>query len=266
MDDRFAKLSGGMLARSQSYSAGNWLTHHYYHADGNGNITYLVNSSQTLGASYKYNPFGGTISSSGVYAGANRYRFSSKEVNPSNGTYYYGYRWYHSNLQRWLNRDPLEEWDDINLYRFNYNSPLNFIDPDGESGLAIAIPAWAWPKGDPFTCGVAAGTIGFGIGTALCEAFPDKMTKTGEWIGNLICPMIGGIGGRGDARKSPNPEKTDPRTREDGTGKQRRPPPVRSEPAPPPAPDPLRGKFPKEPPGKIMPPKDGVPAPIRSRR
>lgn len=27
---------------------GNWYTHNCYHADGNGNITYLVNTNQTL--------------------------------------------------------------------------------------------------------------------------------------------------------------------------------------------------------------------------
>src|SRR5262252_3933795 len=38
---------GGLLARSDGYSSGNWSTHNFYFADGNGNITYLVNSSQT---------------------------------------------------------------------------------------------------------------------------------------------------------------------------------------------------------------------------
>jgi hypothetical protein len=36
---------GGFLARSSGYSSGNWTSHNYYHADGSGNITYLVNSS-----------------------------------------------------------------------------------------------------------------------------------------------------------------------------------------------------------------------------
>jgi hypothetical protein len=72
---------GGLLARSHGYSAGNWSTHNCYHADGNGNITYLVNSSQALAASYRYDPFGNTISSSGTLASANVYRFSSKKVS-----------------------------------------------------------------------------------------------------------------------------------------------------------------------------------------
>ena len=51
---------GGLLARSHGYSSGNWTNHNYYHADGNGNITSLVNASQGLAASYRYDPFGNT--------------------------------------------------------------------------------------------------------------------------------------------------------------------------------------------------------------
>jgi len=30
---------GGLLDRSHGYSSGNWSTHNFYHADGNGNVT-----------------------------------------------------------------------------------------------------------------------------------------------------------------------------------------------------------------------------------
>src|SRR5436190_22007551 len=100
---------GGLLARSHGYAStnGNWYTHNFYHADGNGNVTYLVNSSQSLAASYRYHLFGNYISQSGSLADANVYRFLSKEIYVNSGMYYYGYRWYDPYLQRWLNRDPL---------------------------------------------------------------------------------------------------------------------------------------------------------------
>jgi RHS repeat-associated protein len=122
---------GGLLARSHGYASsnGNWYGHNFYHADGNGNITYLVNSSQGLFASYRYDPYGNTISSSGN--SANVYRFSSKEIHVNSGLYYYGYRWYHPNLQRWLNRDPMGERYGPNLYVFCSNDSVLFIDPYG---------------------------------------------------------------------------------------------------------------------------------------
>src|SRR5881296_285105 len=84
---------GGLLARLHGYSSGNWSTHNYYHADGNGNIMYLVDSSQALAASYRDDPYGNMISSSGSLAAGNVYRFSSKEIHVNSGLYYYGYRW-----------------------------------------------------------------------------------------------------------------------------------------------------------------------------
>jgi hypothetical protein len=40
-------------------------------------------------------------------------------------------------IRGWLNRDPPDEWADINLYRFKYDSALSFVDPDGESPEGI---------------------------------------------------------------------------------------------------------------------------------
>ena len=74
-----------MLARSHGYSGGNWATHNYYHADGNGNVTYLVDSGQGLAASYRYDAYGNTLASTGSLAGANGDRFSSKEVHVLHG-------------------------------------------------------------------------------------------------------------------------------------------------------------------------------------
>ena len=59
---------GGLLARSSGYSSGSWSTHHFYHADGGGDVTYMVDGSQAMVASYRYDPFGNTISSSGTQA------------------------------------------------------------------------------------------------------------------------------------------------------------------------------------------------------
>jgi RHS repeat-associated protein len=122
---------GGLLARSSGYSGGNWSTHCFYHADGNANITYLVDSNQGLAASYRYDPFGNTLSSSGSLASANVYRFSSKEVHASSGMYYYLCRFYDPNLQRWINADPAGESAGLNLHTFSHNRPVSAVDPLG---------------------------------------------------------------------------------------------------------------------------------------
>jgi RHS repeat-associated protein len=119
---------GGLLARSSGYSSGTWTSHADYFADGNGNITSLIDANQNVVASYRYDPFGNIISKSGSLADANVYRFSSKEVHINSGMYYYGFRFYDPNMQRWINRDPIEEEGGINLSTLTWNDPLNLVD------------------------------------------------------------------------------------------------------------------------------------------
>jgi RHS repeat-associated protein len=125
---------GGLLARSSGYSSGAWTSHAYYHADGNGNIDCLIDGSQSTVATYRYDPFGNTVSQSGTLADANVYRFSSKEVHTNSEMYYYGYRFYDPVFQRWINRDPIGLAGGINLYQFSGNDPVDNNDP---FGLAI---------------------------------------------------------------------------------------------------------------------------------
>ena len=117
---------GGLLARTHP---GNH--HFFYHSDIGGNVTAIMNENQTLVAQYRYDPFGNLLAATGPLAEANLYRFSGKEFHPASGLYYYGYRFYDPNLQRWLNRDPIEKQGGVNHYRFVKNEPINNVDPLG---------------------------------------------------------------------------------------------------------------------------------------
>jgi uncharacterized protein RhaS with RHS repeats len=44
---------------------------------------------------------------------------------------YYGARYYNPATGRWISRDPLEEEGGNNLYAFNWNDPINQVDPTG---------------------------------------------------------------------------------------------------------------------------------------
>ncbi|MGI8966412.1 MAG: RHS repeat-associated core domain-containing protein, partial [Limisphaerales bacterium] len=127
---------GGLLARSE-YASATWTNHACYHADGNGNITYMINPNQSMVASYRYDPFGNTISKTGTLADANVYRFSSKEFHNNSGMYYYGYRFYDPNLQRWINADPIGVNGGLNLYQYIGNDPVSRGDPLGLQMLIL---------------------------------------------------------------------------------------------------------------------------------
>lgn len=118
---------GGLLARTDANDSA------FYHADGAGNVTSLMDAQNNIVARYAYDPFGRQIGQWGPMAEANRYRFSSKELQPHIGLYYYGFRFYDPSFQRWLSPDPPGEAGGLNLYRFNFNNHLSYIDPDGQT-------------------------------------------------------------------------------------------------------------------------------------
>jgi RHS repeat-associated protein len=128
---------GGLLARSAGVDGGgNFTNHAYYFADGNGNITYMTDQSQSMVAAYRFDPFGNQIGQAGTLGSANVYRFSSKEIM-TGGLYYYGYRFYVPWLQRWVNRDPIQETGGLNLYCMDHNNPVDNVDPDGRSAATF---------------------------------------------------------------------------------------------------------------------------------
>jgi RHS repeat-associated protein len=116
---------GGLLARTDSSGS------LFYHADGAGNVTALMNSRQEVVARYLYSPFGGTVAQWGSMAEANAMRFSSMPLHRASGLSLYLFRAYDPGLQRWLTRDLIGERGGINLYGFLGNSPLDHVDPLG---------------------------------------------------------------------------------------------------------------------------------------
>ena len=90
--------------------------------DNNGNVTRYLDANGSTVAEYAYDAFGNAIDKSGPLADFFRHRFSTKYLDSETGLYYYGYRFYHPFLMRWLNRDPLEEEGGMNLYGFCKNA------------------------------------------------------------------------------------------------------------------------------------------------
>lgn len=147
--------TGSLLARTENGQMyiGSVSAHSFYHTDCGGNITMLVNLKQSPVARYLYDSYGNMLNECGILAEANRYRFSSKEWNANSGLYYYLYRFYDPNMQRWLNRDPIGEsgfWvlrfrsagllghisllngiESSDLYEFVKNMPVNGFDALG---------------------------------------------------------------------------------------------------------------------------------------
>ncbi|MEI7728027.1 MAG: RHS repeat-associated core domain-containing protein [Verrucomicrobiota bacterium] len=127
---------GGLLARTDNalmrrVGSSALQASAFYHADGNGNITMMVDALQNVVARYQYDPYGNILFINGSLADANTYRFSSKEWDSKTGDYHYHFREYTPSLHRWRNADPVGEYGGVNLYGFVHNRPMDSIDPLG---------------------------------------------------------------------------------------------------------------------------------------
>jgi len=159
----YTRTGNTLLARSDHSlpPAPYYSVHSYYHTDGNGNVTMLVNASQVMVAKYLYDPFGNFIAMSGTLATANTYRFAGKAWDAHTGFYYFGRRYYDPNLQRFVNRDPLSENGGINLYAYCGNNAIDLTDPSG------LLPCWFQNLENFYYNGGVAGYTLNGIGNAL---------------------------------------------------------------------------------------------------
>jgi RHS repeat-associated protein len=176
----------------------------YYHCDGNGNVTMLINPSQYIVAKYLYDAFGNILSKSGLLADANLYRFSSKEAHLNSGLVYYLYRYLDPNLQSWPNRDPFVEHgfealrndtsmlirrlppgeliEGPNLYEFVANDPILRYDRDGlaTTGCHYFCVNVTWPIGQLFFCNL------LGIQSSGCSTCPSSGAVTANSTGVFI--------------------------------------------------------------------------------
>jgi RHS repeat-associated protein len=82
----------------------------------------------------EYTPFGVSFPQTTGDAGAQRYKFSGKELDRMHGLNYYDFhaRLYDPILASFLTMDPLaEKYYSVSPYAYCANNPVNRIDPDG---------------------------------------------------------------------------------------------------------------------------------------
>ena len=159
----------------------------YFHSDhlGSSNvITDLAGQQVTL---TEFTPYGSTFRQTGSYDP--KHKFTGKELDSSNGLYFYGARYYDPELGRFISADTIVQapYDPQSLNRYAYcrNNPINLVDPSGNFWFI------------PFLIGIIKGMIaGALIGGAMAAATGSNIAQ-GFLTGAISGAIFGGIGGLG---------------------------------------------------------------------
>lgn len=113
----------------------------YTHSDHLGSRVAATDASGAVLWREFYHPFGETL---GYAAGANddNTGYTGHLEDADTGLTYMQARYYDPVMGRFLSPDPIDYQDQLNLYAYVANDPVNAFDPNGERTIWLQVDAW----------------------------------------------------------------------------------------------------------------------------
>ncbi len=141
VDDRIATAEGGATSNPPKT---------YYHVNHQGSVIAMTDSAGNASGCaaglicqrMSYDEYGNL--GSGSSTTGQPYRYTGRRFDAETGLYYYRARYYSPGLGRFLQVDPIGYKDDVNLYAYVGNSPLDRVDPSGTYGRGDEWPDDEW--------------------------------------------------------------------------------------------------------------------------
>jgi RHS repeat-associated protein len=135
---KFFRLGNELLASKQT-PVSNPAKKVFYHNDHLGGVNVISDINAARVQLTEYDPWGKVSRSEGNVDPENR--FTGQKLDPENGLYYYGARYYDPELARFISPDPIVpsagDPQSHNRYSYVRNNPVKYIDPDGHSFLSF---------------------------------------------------------------------------------------------------------------------------------
>ena len=165
---------------------------YYYVTNLQGDVTYLINSSGTMVASYSYDPYGQIQQTTGSMAEINPLRYRGYYYDADTEFYYLQSRYYDATICRFINADSYSSTGQgiigYNMFAYCGNNPVSRNDEDGEFwniiggaivGALVGVASQAISNlidGNPIGDGLAKAAVTGAVGGALTAAFPGANT------------------------------------------------------------------------------------------
>jgi len=149
----------------------------FYHTDHINSSNVITDSTGNQSILYEFDPYGSTVTHTG--SAELKHKFTGQESDDTTKLYFYAWRYYDSQLGRFIMPDTIvpnaANPQNLNRYTYANNNPIKYTDPTGHKGFWKSF----WKAFVGAVVGAMVTVLTAGLGAPL-------------WVAGMIGGLIGG--------------------------------------------------------------------------